>query len=426
MKLLILTPYIPYPINSGGNLGFFGLVDRMRKYVDVSIIFIATDSQDNDIKELQKLWSNITFYIYKRDTISEEKLPFRYSLMAKLAKSFVRKLKRKRDSLELDLVRKKSVASYGSNTFYEPLEVNYINFVFSVIENNSFDLVQVDFFDLIDIVHIIPHNVKKIFIHHELRYVRGECEQKLFSDLKISDKYIQNYLKSYELVHLLQYDGIASMTEIDKQKLEKGGIPASKIFVSPAIVDIKTVDLADNYKFGGRIVYLGGSDHFPNYDAVDWFLKNCWENIHTNNPSLEFHVIGAWKSRIAKGYESRYTGVRFRGFVDDLSAELANAIMIVPLRIGSGVRMKILEAISLGCPVISTPVGAEGIGLVDRKDVLYGDTSSQLIAAVAELTSDNNLCVSIRKNAYSKLLERPNPDELAKVRLEIYKEILRK
>lgn len=426
MKLLILTPYIPYPINSGGNLGFFGLVDRIRKHVDVSIILIARLSQQKDIEELQKLWNNVTFYIYRKEDLDTEKLSFKYNLMSSLSESFERKVRREKNSKGTDFVRQHSVASYDNSTFYRPLDAEYLRFVDSIVNNNSFDLIQVDFFELIDVVNILPINIKKLFIHHELRFVRSECELQLFQNQKPSDLYIHNYSKAYELQHLKLYDGVASMTDVDKYKLEQEGVEASKVYVSPAIVDIQTKGLSDSFVFKNKIVYLGGSDHFPNYDAVDWFISNCWDNIYKENSSLEFHIIGSWKSKVAKQYEEMHPGVIFRGFVEDLSVELAESIMIVPLRIGSGVRMKILEAISLGCPVISTHVGAEGIGLENMTDVIYADTPVELSAAIYLLSSDADLCNQIRNGAYAKLISRPNPDALAKIRLEIYKDILSK
>lgn len=426
MKLLILTPYVPYPINSGGNLYFFGLVDRIRKHVDVSLILIVRHSQMKDVERLQKIWDNVTFHLFYNDTIADTPLPTKYKWMDSVSKSFERKVNRKRSSLSSDLVKKLSVASYNNSVFYKPLSSAYIEFVDSVIKSHSFDLVQVDFFELIDVVDILPVELKKLFIHHELRFVRNECEFNLFANPTASDRYMLNYSKVYELGHLMKYDGVASLTDVDKCKLESEGIPSSQIYVSPAIVDVQTSGISDEYEFNNKIVYLGGSDHFPNYDAVDWFLSNCWSKIHEDNPFLEFHVIGSWKTKLARQYESIHPGVKFRGFVDDLRVELANAIMIVPLRIGSGVRMKILEAISLGCPIISTRIGAEGVGLIANQDVLYGDTPIELVEAIEQLSSNNSLCRQIRQSSYSKLLARPTPDDLARVRLEIYKDILDK
>lgn len=425
MKLLIITPYVPYPINSGGNLGFFGLVDRIRKLVDVSVLLRVRQSQEKDVEALQKIWDNVTFYIYRTEDNLKDKLSFKYRLMNDLSESFERKVRRERNARDTDFVRQHSVASYNNSSFYKPLEREYVSFIDSVLRDTKFDLVQVDFFELIDVVDILPKEQKKVFIHHELRYVRSECELNLFANANPTDIYTHNYSKAYEMQHLRLYDGVVCMTEIDKQKLIDEELEASQLYVSPAIVDLKTDGLRDEFNFKNKLVYLGGSDHFPNFDAVDWFLKTCWDKIYANNPSLEFHVIGSWKSKVKKHYAQLHPGVKFRGFVDDLTTELEDAIMVVPLRIGSGVRMKILEAISLGCPIVSTHIGAEGIGLKDNEDVLYANNEIEFVDAIYRLSMNNELCKLIRQGAYSKLLDRKTPDELAEVRYNIYKEIVK-
>lgn len=425
MKLLILTPYIPYPINSGGNLLFFQLVDRMRKYADISIILRVRKSQESDVLALKKLWDNVTFHLFRENESKDsEKLSYKYDLMKRWSESFDRKIKRKRNSLDTDFVRQHSVASYNNSDFYKPQDQDYLSFVDSILKQNDFDLVQVDFFEMIDVINIIPRELKKVFIHHELRYVRSKCELKLFQNITATDTYMHNYSKAYELQHLQFYDGIVCLTDVDKQKLIEENLEESKLYVSPAIVDVKTKGLPEDYQFENKLVYLGGSDHFPNYDAVNWFLNTCWNQIHMKNPSLEFHIIGLWKSKVARQYEKSYPGVKFRGFVDDLAQELKDAIMLVPLRIGSGVRMKILEAISLGCPVISSDIGAEGIGLKNKESVLYANTSTEWLEAIEMLAMNDTLCKQIREGAYAKLLERKSPDELAKIRLDIYKSVL--
>ncbi len=73
MKLLILTPYLPYPVNSGGNQGVFGLIDRLRRYVDISMLIPVSDRDKSNLEELQKIWTDITFYPYNKDEVERRK-----------------------------------------------------------------------------------------------------------------------------------------------------------------------------------------------------------------------------------------------------------------------------------------------------------------------------------------------------------------
>lgn len=422
IKLLILTPYLPYPINSGGNQLFFQLADRLRQYVDISIVFTVKKTDSKNVEILQSLWPNVKFYVYYRDDASnKESYTYSTKFLYKLKKIIDRRLyKRYIKSNSGDLVR---IHSILRSEILTPDE-RYIDFIENVVHSNSFDMVQVDFFELINLVNILPDNLKKVFIHHEIRFVRAERELELMQKQTPLDRYFLNNIKKAEFQYLNSYDGIVTLTDVDNDKLKGGLRDDILVATSPAIVDIKSSDLSSSYCFNNKLVFLGGSDHFPNLDAVDWFLNNCWKDLRLAKPELEFHIIGQWKSKLKKKYTKEFDQVFFRGFVDDLSIALANTIMIVPLRIGSGVRIKILDAISKGVPFISTSIGAEGIILDNEKDCIIADGKESFIQAVLTLANDNDLCNKLRVSARNKLDVRKNPDQLALTRLNIYENLL--
>ncbi len=422
IKLLILTPYLPYPINSGGNQLFFQLVERLRQYIDISIIFSVKKTDSNNVEKLQSLWPNVKFYLYYRDDLSNKK-DYTYStkFLYKLKKIIDRRFyKRYIKSNSRDLVR---IHSILRSEILTPDE-RYIDFIENVVRSNPFDMVQVDFFELINLVNILPDNLKRVFIHHEIRFVRAEQELVLMQKQSPLDIYFLKNIKSAELQYLNCYDGIVTLTDVDNDKLKRELKDNIFVATSPAIVDIKTLDLSSSFCFNNKLVFLGGSDHFPNLDAVDWFLNNCWKGLRSAKPKLEFHIIGQWKSKLKKKYTKEFDQVFFRGFVDDLSVALTDTIMIVPLRIGSGVRIKILDAISKGVPFISTSIGAEGIILDDREDCIIADGKELFINAILTLANDNDLCNNFRIRARSKLDMKKTPDQLALTRLNIYENLL--
>lgn len=423
----MLTPYIPYPVNSGGNQVLFGLIDRLRKYIDISIIFSAKDSDMRNLEELQVLWPDIKFYIFNRNenNCDTDRYGFWYKRMISIKESIDRKIKRKELSYTDDLVRKKSVLNSQAKPFYFPDDEEYVNFVYKTIEAYDFDLIQVDFFELINIVNILPDNIKKVFIHHELRYVRAEREVSLFQSRGPMDEYMLRYSKNYEIQCLNSYNAIVTLSDTDKDKLSqelKADIP---VFSSPVIVSLDTHDSQKAFKFNNRLVFLGGSDHFPNLDAINWFLNNCWNRILKKHPHLELHIIGQWKSKLKKEYTEQFRNVFFQGFVNDLSTVLENTVMIVPIRIGSGIRIKILDALSHGIPVITSTVGGEGLDLTDGQNCIIADTSDDYLQAVDALCNNTSLYKELSLNAKKSIDSRPDPESLAEIRLNIYKDILK-
>jgi len=128
---------------------------------------------------------------------------------------------------------------------------------------------------------------------------------------------------------------------------------------------------------------------------------------------------------LRKEYTEKFENIVFRGFVEDLSSELADSIMIVPLRIGSGVRIKIVDAINNGVPLVSTSIGCEGLNLINQEDAFISDNGRNFIDSVLKLADDDSLCEKFRKNAYRKLNEKTDAESLVLKRLNIYERLLR-
>jgi glycosyltransferase involved in cell wall biosynthesis len=120
------------------------------------------------------------------------------------------------------------------------------------------------------------------------------------------------------------------------------------------------------------VLFVGnctGDDHTPNVDAVSHFVADIWPAIRQAVPDAEFHLVGATGDP-AKRAVANVPGVVLRGFVDDLAATYAEAaVSVAPIRFGTGTRIKILEALAYGCPVVSTAIGAEGIAAVPGREI---------------------------------------------------------
>src|SRR5690606_29781818 len=123
---------------------------------------------------------------------------------------------------------------------------------------------------------------------------------------------------------------------------------------------------------------------YPNLDGIDWFLSNCWGEIQRLNPGVKLSVVGRWSEEKKKWFDG-YENVSFEGFVPDLETVMRGSVMIVPLRIGSGMRMKILEGVSYHVPVVSTSVGAEGLPMVNDINCKIADSASDFIVATHQL-----------------------------------------
>lgn len=144
------------------------------------------------------------------------------------------------------------------------------------------------------------------------------------------------------------------------------------------------------------LVFLGGYRHYPNVDAVTHFAQNVLPLLLPKNPDIVFHAIGSNPPPEMADLAS--ANLRIAGFVEDVSPVLWGArMMVAPLRYGAGLKGKIVTAMAHGLPVITTTIGAEGMGLTDGVDVIVADEPAEMAAAIERLNSDDTLWNSLSK-----------------------------
>lgn len=140
-----------------------------------------------------------------------------------------------------------------------------------------------------------------------------------------------------------------------------------------------------------RILFVGTLDYFPNEDAVTQFVRNVLPRIRVADPRMHLRIVGVGESD-AVAAVSNAAGVQLVGAVPELGSEYAAAAMaVVPLRAGSGTRIKILEAFAHGVPVVSTPLGAAGLAVTDGVELLLAEAPEDFAAACLRLGRDRSL-----------------------------------
>ena len=173
------------------------------------------------------------------------------------------------------------------------------------------------------------------------------------------------------------------------------------------------------YNFKNKLFFLGGDEHFPNKEGITWFLDNCWAKLNVENPGLTLHIIGNWSDESKTKY-SNHKNIIFLGFVDSLTDVLKDGIFIVPIRIGSGMRMKIIDAVLNGVPFVTTTIGVEGLNFENQIDCLIGDSYSDFSACIQTLIYNPNLAVQLVNNARETLFAKYSYERLITIRKDFY------
>lgn len=166
--------------------------------------------------------------------------------------------------------------------------------------------------------------------------------------------------------------------------------PELPIFVAPNVVDVNSYT-PGNEEQRFTILYQGGMDWYPNQDAVNFFVSRVFPQIRNKVPGTVFLVAGKNPPKSLRRRLEHTPGVHFTGTVVDIRRlTSAAAVCVVPLRIGSGTRLKILEAAAMEKAIVSTRVGAEGLRFVPGEEILLADEPCEFASAVVDLLLDKN------------------------------------
>jgi glycosyltransferase involved in cell wall biosynthesis len=129
--------------------------------------------------------------------------------------------------------------------------------------------------------------------------------------------------------------------------------------------------------------FLGGFDYAPNVDGIGWFLEVCRQDVLAALPDVQIQVVGAKTHRGLPQAAAWGGRVRFLGWIDDLNQVLNDSVALLsPLRTGSGVKIKVIEALARGLPVVATPAGVQGIEANEATGCLVGVTPKSLAASM--------------------------------------------
>ena len=151
---------------------------------------------------------------------------------------------------------------------------------------------------------------------------------------------------------------------------------------------------------GRTVVYVGAMDWLPNQDAVEFFVSDVMPELRRLVPDVSFVVAGREPPPNFRRRLEQAPNVRFTGTLPDLRPVIAQAaVCAVPLRIGSGTRLKILEAAAMAKAVVSTTIGAEGLNLIDGKEIVIADECSAMAHAIADLLVDRQRRTAIGQAA---------------------------
>lgn len=225
-------------------------------------------------------------------------------------------------------------------------------------------------------------------------------------------------IKKRELEIYRKSDMVLAVTPEDAEQLLRD-LPELAVRTVPNVH--QPVRLADTDAQRNGLIFVGGFDHEPNADAMIYFCRDIFPLIQARLPGITLAIVGSNPPQHVRDLGNDHITVT--GYVPSTTPFLQNSLVsVAPLRYGAGMKGKIGEAMAHRLPVVTTSVGASGLGLVNRKNAMIADTPEDFAAAVVELLQDDVLYRSIRQNAADHIASNFMEEQVGKKLEGILKE----
>ncbi len=242
-------------------------------------------------------------------------------------------------------------------------------------------------------------------LHYLREFRRAELEAKEDDRLKIEA--LASEWKEKELLLSHQADVVLVVSEIEKELLEKENGLKGKVSV---ISNIHNIEPSKN-EFHQRkgIMFIGGFVHQPNEDGIIWFCESIFPKLKEKISKLHLSIVGSYPTNKVKALSS--SDITVTGYIPDVTPYFENSkVFICPLRYGAGVKGKIGQSLSYGLPVVTTAIGAEGIGLVDGKHAMIADDEETFASKVIQVYQDGQLWKKLSENGRDLINNSFSPD----------------
>jgi sugar transferase (PEP-CTERM/EpsH1 system associated) len=398
MKLLFLTPQLPYPPRQGATIRNFNLLAQLAQRHSIDLITFAAPGEElRDENVLHTLCQRIA-------TLPQPQ---------------------------------RSTSQRVRNTFFTPLPDMALRLESAAMheqvqrwtQETAYDIVQIEGIEMAQYGRDVAQHAGLqppciIFDDHNCEYLLQQ--RTAFTDLRRVQRWpaagyslVQwQKLRRYERIVCRQAAAVVAVSDADRKALLALD-PALDVTVVSNGIDLEAFQLTENAMpdtpdanavqwANPTLVFTGKMDYRPNIDAVLWFGHEVLPLLKQRLPALRFQIVGMNPHSRLDELRSN-TSVDITGAVDNVQPYIAAAALyVIPLRVGGGTRFKALEAMACGKPIVSTSLGVEGIGVVDGQELLLADSPVAFADAVLRLLQPENepLRMMLRRNARRFVEER--------------------
>jgi polysaccharide biosynthesis protein PslH len=399
MKILQLCTKVPYPPKDGGAEGIYVFTKAFAS-LGHSVDILAVNPPKHYISEseLDNLPSNVRIYpVYINTNVN----------LFKALRNLVF-----------------SGMPYHVERFFHH---TYVQHLIEILKNNGPDIIQLEGIYLCPYIPLIRKLIhsKIILRAHNIENILwqniAENETNFFK--KVYLKFQARRLKQYEINQISLIDGVTTVTENDFFILNSYRDNLN-VEVVPFGVEIDTQASAHTAVNQKELYFLGSLDWMPNQEAIQWFVDEAWPQIQKKIPSMVLHIAGRNAPKWLADYLHNQKGVVFHGEITDAKAfsDQFN-IMVAPLFSGSGIRVKIIDAMLHGKVVIASSKAIDGIPAISGQHFLKADTIDEYVSQINLLLNSSDLISQISSNAKVLINEKFNILAIASKLIDFYNNV---
>lgn len=400
MKILVLANKMPYPPKDGGAIATLSLVRSLRRCgCEVDLLAMNTPKHFCRVEDIPaEISSEINFYAVEVDTTIKATKALKNLLFS--SKPY-------------------NAERFVNEAFAERLK--------ALLSEEQYDVVQLEGLYLCPYIETIrkfssakialrAHNVE-----HEIWQRMVENEKSL--PKRLYKGIIARRMRRFELSYINSYDLLVPITDRDADFFAQNG-NAKPLYVAQSGIEPESPLLSiDNSKTDyPTFSFLGALDWQPNIEGLEWFVRNVWNVYHKGHSVAKFRVAGRNANKEFADFLIS-NDIDYLGELENVVNYYASgAIFVVPLLSGSGMRVKVVEAMAAGKAVIATSVGTEGIATENRRNIFIADSPADFLACMEMLASDRNLYNEISAKAREFIRNNYDNNVIATRLLDFYKE----
>ncbi len=362
MNVLLLTQVLPYPADSGPKVKTLNVIKYLARAHRITLASFARGDQRADAEALHR-------YCAAVHTVPIDRAPWRDAVA--LARSLI-------SGQPWMMLRDDRAAMRAC--------------VDALCARERFDIAHADQLNMAQYARRVPGARTVLDLHNALWLLykrlaetmpRGPRRLLLARDVAL--------LKRYEGQACRDFDAVLAVSNEDRAALNAaiqavGGPARGDIVVAPISVDGDEVRVVSRAPDANRALHIGTMYWPPNIDGIRWFIEQVLPLVHARIPDIEFDCVGARPPQSLIDVGARDPRVNIAGYVDDVEPYLRRCgVFVVPLRAGGGMRVKILNALAQGLPIVTTTLGCEGIALEHGVHALIADAPETFAAAMLRL-----------------------------------------